>query len=250
MGSTPAGRTISYPMPSVSSSAFEDLRAHANPTKAAFFPRFFKAGKGEYAEGDVFLGVSVPEIRLIAQKHKALSLTEIKALLADKHHEARLLALIILTKQYAKGNERTKATIVKFYLSQFQRINNWDLVDTSASQILGAHLLSRNRDTLVTFAKSKHLWTQRIAIITTHAFIRAGEYRDTLLISEIFLTHKHDLIHKAAGWMLREVGKRDIGVLRSFLDIHAPVMPRTMLRYAIEKMATAERRKYMDARTS
>ncbi|MBP7114604.1 MAG: DNA alkylation repair protein [Candidatus Peribacteraceae bacterium] len=235
-------------MPSVSSSALEDLRAHANPTKAAFFPRFFKAGKGEYAEGDVFLGISVPEIRLIAQKYKALSLPELKALLADKHHEARLLALIILTKQYAKGNERTKAAIVKFYLSQFARVNNWDLVDSSASQILGTHLLTQKRAMLREFAKSKHLWTQRIAIIATHAFIRAGEFSDTLRISEIFLTHKHDLIHKAAGWMLREVGKRDIAVLRFFLDLHAPVMPRTMLRYAIEKMVPRERRKYLDAK--
>lgn len=230
--------------------ALEDLKASANPAKAAFFPKFFKAGKGEYAEGDVFLGVTVPEIRLIAKKHKNLLLPEIKVLLHDKHHEARLLALIILTMQYAKGDEATKSKIVKFYLTQFARINNWDLVDSSASQILGAHLLTRNRAILCAFAKSRHLWTQRIAIVSTYAFIRTDQFEETLRISEAFLTHKHDLIHKASGWMLREVGKRDIRVLRTFLDRHAAVMPRTMLRYAIEKMTPAERRTYMDARTS
>lgn len=231
----------------MSQSALKDLKALANAKKAAFFPKFFKAGKGEYAEGDVFLGISVPDLRSIAKKYPDLSFPELKNLLADKHHEARLLSLIILTTQYAKGDEMQKKKIVDFYLTQFSRVNNWDLVDSSAHQILGSHLLTRSRSMLLTFARSKHLWTQRIAIVSTYAFIRAHQFDDTLEISKMYLTHPHDLIHKASGWMLREVGKRDIAVLRSFLDDHAAVMPRTMLRYAIEKMTPSERRKYMDA---
>lgn len=250
VGSTPAERTIFCYDWRMSQSALKDLKALANAKKAAFFPKFFKAGKGEYAEGDVFLGISVPDVRSIAKKYSDLSLSEIRQLLADKYHEARLLALIILTMQYAKGDEAQKKKIVDFYLTQFSRVNNWDLVDTSASQILGSYLLTRPRTMLLKFAKSTHLWTQRIAIISTHAFIRAHQFDDTLKISEMFLTHKHDLIHKASGWMLREVGKRDIGVLRTFLDRHAAVMPRTMLRYAIEKMTLSERLKYMNARNS
>ncbi len=229
----------------MSTSALKDLQALANAKKAAFFPKFFKAGKGEYAEGDVFLGISVPDVRSVAKKYSDLSLSDLKNLLANKYHEARLLALLILTMQYAKGDEEQKKKIVDFYLTQFSRVNNWDLVDTSASQILGSHLLTRPRTMLLKFAKSTHLWTQRIAIVSTYAFIRAGQFEETLKISEMYLTHSHDLIHKASGWMLREVGKRDIAVLRSFLDDHAAVMPRTMLRYAIEKMTPAERRRYM-----
>lgn len=231
----------------MSLSALHDLKALADAKKAAFFPHFFKAGKGEYAEGDIFLGISVPDVRSVAKKYFDLSLSDVRNLLENKYHEARLLALIILTTQYAKANEVQKKKIVDFYLAQFSHVNNWDLVDSSAHQILGSHLLTRPRSILKTFARSKHLWTQRIAIVSTYAFIRANQFDDTLKISEIFLTHKHDLIHKASGWMLREVGKRNIAVLRAFLDDHAAVMPRTMLRYAIEKMAPAERRKYMDA---
>lgn len=231
----------------MSTSALKDLQALANAKKAAFFPKFFKAGKGEYAEGDVFLGISVPDVRSVAKKYSDLSLSDLKNLLANKYHEARLLALLILTMQYAKGDEAQKKKIVDFYLTQFSRVNNWDLVDSSAYHILGSHLLTRSRSMLRTFARSKHLWTQRIAIISTLAFIRAHQFTDTLEISEMYLTHSHDLIHKASGWMLREVGKRDIAVLRSFLDEHAAVMPRTMLRYAIEKMTPEERQKYMQA---
>ncbi len=222
-----------------------ELKALADAKKAVFFPKFFKAGKGEYAEGDVFLGISVPDIRSVAKKYHDLSLSEIKKLLANKYHEARLLALIILTMQYTKGHDAQKQKIVDFYLTQFSRINNWDLVDTSASQILGSYLLTHPRGMLMRFAKSSHLWTQRIAIVSTYAFIRANQFEETLKIAEIFLSHKHDLIHKAAGWMLREVGKRDIGVLRTFLDRHAETMPRTMLRYAIEKMDEGERKKWL-----
>lgn len=232
-------------MPSLSSLALKDLRARADSTKAAFFPRFFKTGKGEYGEGDMFFGVTVPDIRLVAKKFRVASLQDIEILLANNYHEARLLALIILTMQYAKGDDEHKQKIVDFYLTQFSRINNWDLVDSSAPQILGSYLLMRPRGMLMRFAKSRHLWTQRIAIVSTYAFIRENQFEETLQISEIFLSHKHDLIHKATGWMLREVGKRDIGVLRAFLDRHAATMPRTMLRYAIEKMSAQERQRYL-----
>lgn len=229
------------------SDALHELKALADAKKASFFPKFFKAGKGEYAEGDVFLGVSVPDIRNIAKKYRDLPFSEIKKLLANDYHEARLLALIILTMQYARADDAQKQKIVDFYLTQFSRVNNWDLVDSSASQILGSYLLTHPRGMLMRFAKSPHLWTQRIAIVSTYAFIRADQFEETLNIAEIFLSHKHDLIHKATGWMLREVGKRDMTVLRKFLDRHAAEMPRTMLRYAIEKMTSGERRQYMNA---
>ena len=227
-----------------------DLQTLADPKKAAFVRTFFKTGKGEYAEGDIFLGISVPDIRILAKKYADLSLLEVRKLLAEKYHEARLLALIILTMKYAKAEEKKKKDIVDCYCSQFRRMNNWDLVDCSASQILGAHLLTRKRAILLTYAKSHHLWTQRIAIVSTYAFIRHNEFQDTLRISKLFLTHKHDLIHKATGWMLREVGKRNIGTLRTFLDQYASVMPRTMLRYSIEKMSPEERRIYLTKKRS
>jgi hypothetical protein len=217
----------------VTSDVLRDLKAHANATKAAFFPKFFKAGKGEYAEGDVFLGISVPDVRIFAKKYIDLSLSDIEALLAHKYHEARLLALIILTMQYAKGDKATKQQIADFYLTQFSHINNWDLVDCSAAQILGDHLLSRPRTMLVRFAKTDHLWTQRIAIVSTFAFIRANQFDDTLRIAAIFLTHKHVLhgnlhpegtiIFFNCQWKPARTGSLDDLKLHAMVGTHSPI---------------------------
>jgi 3-methyladenine DNA glycosylase AlkD len=227
------------------SSLFRLLQVESNAAKAEFFPRFFKTGKGQYGEGDVFLGVTVPAVRRIAKHHMHASFREIEDLLKNKVHEARLLGLIILTLQYEKADEDQKQRIVSFYLKHLPSVNNWDLVDVSAYRILGEHLLTRDRSMLAAFAKTDHLWTQRVAIVSTYAFIRKNQFDDTMKISKLLFTHPHDLIHKAVGWMLREVGKRDANTLRKFLDAHASYMPRTALRYAIEKLSLAERKTFM-----
>lgn len=226
------------------------LKRHADPKKAAFLPTFFKTGKGDYGEGDVFFGISVPDLRRLSKTYVGLSRTDIATLLRSRYHEARLLGLLILVLQYQRGSSSEKSSVVEFYCRQFQRINNWDLVDTTAPYILGDYLLHHPRGELLRYARSGHLWTERIAIVSTFAFIRAGEFEDTLRIAEIFLTHDHDLIHKATGWMLREVGKRDADVLREFLQKHARRMPRTMLRYAIERLSDVERARWMNRERS
>ncbi len=229
-------------MPSGVKAALLELH---DPKKAAFFPKFFKAGKGEYAEGDRFLGLSVPQMRAIAKQHVGLSFLHIEPLLADAYHEVRLVALFILTMQYEQADERQRKAIVEFYLSHLEGVNNWDLVDCSAYKILGDWLLTHDRKILVRFAKSGELWKQRIAIVSTYALIRAGDYADTLAIATLLLGHDHDLIHKAVGWMLREVGKRDKKTLLGFLEMHVRQMPRTALRYAIERFPEAERRRWL-----
>ena len=232
-------------MSSVSSFALKELRAQSDPTKAASSSRFFKTGQGEYGEGDIFLGISIPDLRSMAKKHQACSLEQIENLLESEYHEARMLALILLTMQYEKADEKGKKAIVDVYLSHTNRINNWDLVDVSAYKILGDYVRDRDRAVLDRLATSGHLWSERIAMVSTFAFIRAGETKDTFRFAKIFLTHSHDLMHKATGWMLREAGKRDVQALRLFLDTNASHMPRTMLRYAIEKMSAHERRRYL-----
>lgn len=222
-----------------------DLRALRDPDKAAFFPKFFKCGKGEYGEGDRFIGLSVPQMRSVAKKHRDLPLSDIATLLADPIHEYRYTALLILVERFRKGTDAERDRIAKFYLDHLDGVNNWDLVDTSAPQILGAHLLEKKADILDRFARTDHLWTQRIAIVATQEFIRNGRLDDTIRIANILLHHPHDLMHKAVGWMLRELGKKDERMLRTFLDRHAGTMPRTMLRYAIEKFDEKNRRKYM-----
>jgi 3-methyladenine DNA glycosylase AlkD len=222
-----------------------DLAAQADPAKAAFYPRFFKTGPGQYGEGDIFLGVTMPKQRAIAKQYRDLPFADIKRLLADPVHEHRMVALEILVMQYERGDDGVKKRVVDFYLSHLDGVNNWDLVDGSAPYILGDWLLTKDTMLLDDFARSAHLWTQRVAIVATYTFIRAGRFDETLRISEILLRHPHDLIHKAVGWMLREVGKKDDRALRRFLDEHAAVMPRTMLRYAIEKMQPDERKAYM-----
>jgi 3-methyladenine DNA glycosylase AlkD len=224
-----------------------DLEKVSNKEKAEFLPRFFKCGKGEYGEGDIFLGVVVPAQRIIAKKYSALSLVEIKKLLGSLFHEARLTALLILVEQFAKADAKQKKIIHNFYLKNTKKINNWDLVDLSAPKIVSAYLLENKaeRKILYKLAKSKNLWERRIAIIGTYAFIRAMQFENTFKISEILLKDKHDLIHKAVGWMLREVGNRDLSAEEKFLQKHYKMMPRAMLRYAIEKFPEQKRLSYL-----
>lgn len=222
-----------------------DLLALADKKKAAFFPSFFKTGKGQYGEGDVFIGVTVPQTRSIAKKYRKLSLKEIDRLLKDKRHEVRLCVLLVLVDQFQRAEGIDRKMIYHFYLDHLKRVNNWDLVDLSCYKIVGAYLLDKDRTILRKMARSKHLWTERVAIVSTFAFIRKGELRDTFEIAEILLEHPHDLLHKAVGWMLREAGKRNEVALKRFLDENAMVMPRTMLRYAIEKFDERERKRYL-----
>jgi 3-methyladenine DNA glycosylase AlkD len=222
-------------------------RAMADTVKAEHARRFFKTGPGQYGEGDQFLGIRVPDTRSFLLATDALSEAELVELFQSHWHEERLLALLALVRRFsrAKRDEVAQARIVELYLSQTAFINNWDLVDSSASQILGTWLLNRNRAVLHRLATSTDLWEQRISIVATHALIRAKDFTETLLLCEKFLTHPHDLMHKACGWMLREVGKKDRSALLGFLDQHAKAMPRTMLRYAIEHLPPDQRHHYM-----
>jgi 3-methyladenine DNA glycosylase AlkD len=226
-----------------------ELKALAKPTRAFELQRFFKTAKGQYGEGDIFLGLTVPEVRTIARKYKKLPLNEIEKLTSSDFHEFRLCGLVILTLQFKASKERSEQKkIFNFYMKQAKAgyVNNWDLVDVTAP-IIGAYLVGENDPypLLEKLARSKSLWERRLAIIFTFAFIRAGELDPTIEISRRLLKDDHDLIHKAVGWMLREVGKRDIQILRAFLNENAQQMPRTMLRYAIEKMSEAERKKWL-----
>lgn len=217
-----------------------------SPEKRDFLPYFFKTGKGQYGEGDKFIGVVVPDVRKIAKTNKTLSVDEVSRLLNNEYHECRACALFILIEQYKKANEVDRKLLVDFYLAHSHRINNWDLVDLSAKDILGEYLLDKSdRSVLYRLVKSDLLWDQRIAVIATFAFIKKNDFRDIIALSEELLFHKHDLMHKAVGWMLREAGKRDKGVLIGFLDKHYRKMPRTMLRYSIEKLTPEERVHYM-----
>lgn len=216
-----------------------------NKKQAALLAGFFKTGKGEYGEGDIFLGIKVPMQRKVALNYENLSLDDLQTLLNTKIHEYRLTALIILCAQYKKAESAERKKIVDFYLCNTKNINNWDLVDVSCPRLLGNYLLTRSRQILYKLARSKNLWEKRIAIISTLAFISERQFGDTLKISEILLNDKHDLIHKAVGWMLREAGKRDLAVLKRFLDKHYKVMPRTMLRYSIEKLSDKKRKFYL-----
>ncbi|HMK50308.1 MAG TPA: DNA alkylation repair protein [Thermodesulfovibrionales bacterium] len=222
-----------------------ELREKADPGKAAILARFFKTGKGEYGEGDIFLGIVVPEQRKIAKRYPELTLKHIKTLLSEKIHEHRLVALFILVSKYKKSSSSGKKEIFDFYLKQTRHINNWDLVDLSAPNIVGDYLLRGDRSVLYELAKSENLWKRRIAVLATFAFIKNDEFDDAFSIAELLIGDKHDLIHKAVGWMLREAGKRDRGAEENFLKKHYRVMPRTMLRYAIEKFSEEERKSYL-----
>ena len=234
-------------MPTTLAAVRKSLRDAGNPKDAVFLQRFFKTGPGQYGEGDVFLGIRVPASRALARQCADLPFADVEKLLHDKYHEARLLALILLVGRYERGDNAERQRVYRAYLANTDCINNWDLVDLSAPSIVGAHLESRSRAPLDKLAKSKDLWERRIAIVATYWFIRLRQFDDTLRISTALLGDTHDLIHKAVGWMLREVGKRDESVLEHFLDEHAKTMPRTALRYSIERM-TPERRKHYMAR--
>jgi 3-methyladenine DNA glycosylase AlkD len=221
--------------------ARRDLKRVSTLARAKTNAWFFKTGKGEYGEGDRFIGVTVPQTRAIAQKYPDLPLSDVARLLASKIHEERLLGVIILTKQYA-GHP---TEIYRFYLAHAARINNWDLVDASAPNIVGTHLLNRSRSILDRLARSRNLWERRIAIVATWTFIRHGQLDDTFRITEQLMGDTHDLIHKACGWMLREAGKKDEKVLKRFLDQYVARMPRTMLRYAIERLPKPAQRRYL-----
>jgi 3-methyladenine DNA glycosylase AlkD len=220
-------------------SIIHDLQKLKDSVKAKNLQRYFKTGKGEYGEGDVFIGLTVPQVRAIAKKYKDLPLGDVEELLHNKIHEYRLTALIILT------HKKLTKEIVDLYLRNTKYINNWDLVDLSSHEILGTYLVDKPRNILYKLAKSNNIWERRVAVISTFAFLRNGDISDSLKLAQLLQNDPHDLMHKAVGWMLREVGKRDEKALVDYLSTHYKTMPRTMLRYAIEKFLPAERQKYL-----
>jgi 3-methyladenine DNA glycosylase AlkD len=224
------------------------LRKLGDKQQAEVSQWFFKTGPGEYGEGDRFLGIKVPELRKLAKEYQAIPLTEVTHILRSPIHEERLLALLILVRVFAKGDELLKETIYHLYLKNTQYINNWDLVDLSAIYIVGAFLIAKSKKPLYALAKSNNLWERRIAIIATFYFIKDGKFTETLKIARMLLSDKEDLLHKAVGWMLREVGKRHLETEERFLEKHYKKMPRTMLRYAIEKFPEPKRQRYLKGR--
>lgn len=223
----------------------KDLEKLKNPGKAKIFQRFFKTGKGEYGEGDVFWGLTVPQTQSVTKNYLQLSLEDIQKLLEQKIHECRWSVCMILNSQYKKAGQKEKEKLARFYLKNARKFNNWDLVDTTAPKILGDYLFDKDKSILYEFAVSGNLWERRISIMATAGFIDKNQFKDTLKIAEILLNDKQDLIHKAVGWMLREVGKRDLKTEEKFLQRYVSGMPRTMLRYAIEKFPEAKRKKYL-----
>ena len=223
----------------------KELKNLSDPEYVEILQRFFKTGRGEYGEGDIFLGLKSQQIRDVSKKYYDISLDDLNRLLSEKIHEFRVSALRILVYRYEGGDEKEKKKIYDFYLKNAKNINNWDLVDSSAPNIVGDYLLGKPRNILYKLAKSKNLWERRIAILATFAFIRNNEFKDTIKIAKILMNDEHDLIHKAVGWMLREVGKKDEKILEKFLDKYHKIMPRTMLRYAIEKLSEKKREFYL-----
>ena len=222
-----------------------EMRKLANKKIAEHSQRFFKTGKGQYGEGDIFLGIRVPVLRKIAKKFRRISLAEVSKLLESKFHEERLLSILMLVNLFKSGDEDDQELIYELYLDKTKFINNWDIVDISAGNIVGAFLFEKDKAPLYRLVFSENLWERRIAIVATFYFIRNDEFDDTLKIAEILFTDKEDLIHKAVGWMLREVGKRVIKIEEEFLKEHYLKMPRTMLRYAIERFPETRRRMYL-----
>lgn len=222
-----------------------ELSRYADFDKAALLQGFFKTKKGEYGEGDIFLGVMVPNTRIVARKFIDLSLDEIKKVLYSRIHEERLCALLILVEKYKKADEKSKKKIFDFYIKNSKQANNWDLVDLSAPKIVGNYLLDKDKKILYKFAVSKNLWQKRISILATFMFIKYKKYGDSIKIAKILMKDKHDLIHKAVGWMLREVGNKNMIEEEKFLKKYYKKMPRTMLRYAIEKFPEEKRQKYL-----
>jgi 3-methyladenine DNA glycosylase AlkD len=221
------------------------LLALADPKHAVGARRYFKTGPGEYGEGDKFLGIRVPVLRALVREYGSLRLPTVIKLLKSPWHEERALAALILVRRYDKGGPQEREATYRLYLDSLKWINNWDLVDCSAAQIVGRHLAGKGRFPLTRMARSEHLWTRRVAVIATLHDIRQGRFADILFLAPRLLEDKEDLIHKAVGWMLREVGQRDEAVLENFLEAHASRMPRTMLRYAIERLSPQKRKHYM-----
>ena len=223
----------------------KELKKFADPEKAKILQRFFKTGKGEYGEGDIFIGVTVPNIRKVTKKFVDTETQRIASLLKSKIHEERLCAVLMLVEKFQAGDMAERKQIYNIYLKNAKYINNWDLVDLSAPKIVGVYLLDHDRKILYKLAKSKNLWERRIAVLATFTFIREKQFDDALKISKMLLQDKHDLMHKAVGWMLREIGKRDMKVEEKFLKQYYRQMPRTMLRYAIEKFPEDLRQRYL-----
>jgi 3-methyladenine DNA glycosylase AlkD len=224
------------------------LRAHADPASVAILQSFFKTGPGQYGEGDVFIGVRLPAMRALCRECRDVPLATALTLLGSTVHEERLLALLLMVDRFTRGDEAERKRVYDAYLANTDRINNWDLVDLSAPAVVGGFLWERSRAPLTRLARSTSLWERRIAIVSTHYFIRNGDLADTFRIADLLLDDPHDLIHKATGWMLREAGKRDGSALRQFLATRHDRMPRTMLRYAIERFPESERKKYLVSR--
>ena len=223
----------------------KELSQLSNPEKAKNLSWFFKTEKGQYGEGDIFLGITVPEQREVAKRYIDLPLNDLQELLSSKIHEHRLTALLILVSKYEKADNAGKDEIFSFYLKNTENINNWDLVDLSAPRIIGDYLHNKDRSILSKLAKSNNLWERRIAILSTLNFIRNNDFKDALSISKLLLHDEHDLIHKAVGWMLREIGKRDQEIEEQFVSKYCSEMPRTMLRYALEKFDEKKRKFYL-----
>jgi 3-methyladenine DNA glycosylase AlkD len=221
------------------------LEELADKEKAQVLQRFFKTGPGEYGEGDLFLGIKVPELRKLAKEYEGIALKEAKQLLRSSIHEQRLLALLLLIRKFSKGDVGARKRIYELYIRNTQYINNWDLVDVSAEHVVGAYLMERNKEQLYRLAKSASLWERRISILSTFHYVKHNEFSETLKISKMLLSDEEDLIHKAVGWMLREVGKRHLPTEEKFLRAHYKIMPRTMLRYAIERFPEPKRQRYL-----
>lgn len=230
--------------------AVADMKALADPERAAHSQKFFRTGPGQYGAGDQFLGVRVPQVREVAARYRDIELGEAEQLLHNPIHEIRLLALVILVSQFKKGDPARQKAIYDLYMRDRRRINNWDLVDVSAPTIVGGWLITRSREILYKLARSNTIWDRRISVLATFRFIRDDEFTDSLAIAEMLSQDKEDLIHKAVGWMLREIGKRDQSVEERFLKEHYQTMPRTMLRYAIEKFPESVRKRYLQGRVS
>ncbi len=223
----------------------KDLSKLKNPERARNLSWFFKTGKGQYGEGDIFLGIPVPEQRKVAKKYIEISLEDLQQLLSSRIHEHRLTALLILVSKYEKADDAGKKEIFDFYLENTANVNNWDLVDLSAPRIIGGYLYNKDRSILFKFAKSSNLWEKRIAVLSTFSFIKNNDFEDAISIAELLLHDEHSLIHKAVGWMLREIGRRDPAVEERFISKYCLQMPRTMLGYAIEKFDEKKRKFYL-----
>jgi len=226
----------------------DELQQLGNPAQARVLQGFFKTGKGEYGEGDVFRGIKIPVLRKLAKKYQDMTCAKVEKLLTSKFHEDRMLALLLLMGKYLKADDAGKKQIYTMYLRNTRFINNWDLVDVTAHHIVGHYLMDKSREPLYRLARSEILWERRIAIIATFHYIRQNKFDDTLKIAVMLIDDPHDLMHKAVGWMLREVGKRDLQAEEQFLKTHYRQMPRTMLRYAIERFPESKRRAYLEGK--